>query len=455
VGKKTPQAPTPPDPTVVANAQSAANIASATAQQKLNMIGTSGPTGTTGYVADPNQPGGYTQNTTLSPGQQGIYDSGVQAQQGALNVANQQIGRVGDALSAGLTSPHLQTSYDSGGPIQSSFNHGGALQYGYDPGQQVQGHAGYQNINASVNQAANAAYGQATSRLDPQWKLAQQEQESKLANQGLGQNSTAYQSGMDTFNRGKNDAYNQAAYSAINAGNQEQNTLMGQQLAQGTFANQAAAQMYGQNQGQAAFNNAAAGQDYGQNMGAAQFANSAQAQQNNENQAAATFGNQAMGQQFQNDAYAQSLPINEFNSLMSSGQVATPQGVQYTPSQVGQTDVTGAYALNSQAQQANYKAAMDNNASNMGGLFKLGSSLLMAPMTGGGSLAGNFLSSDIRLKKDIRRVGALDDGTPVYSYRYKAGGPPMIGVMAHELAQSRPDAVREIGGYLAVNYGAL
>lgn len=457
MGKSTPSPPPAPDPTVVANAQSQANIASATAQQKLNMINTSGPNGSVSYTADPNAPGGYSQNTTLSPGQQGIYDQGVQAQNQALGVANQQIGRVGDALgnSLNLSSlPALQTSVD-GGPVQSSFGQGGQLQSGFNPGQQVQGQIGPQNLWGAAQQVQNATYGQATSRLDPQWNLQQTQLNDQLANQGLGQNSTAYQNAQDQFGRARNDAYNQADYSAINAGNAEAQNLFGMSQAQGQFANQAAAQQYGQNQGQAAFNNAAAAQQFGQNATAAQFANQAQQQQYQEALNSAQFGNQARGQDLQEQAYVQNQPLNQFNSLMSSSQVSGPQGIQYTPSQVNPTDVLGAYALNTQANQANYQSQMQNNASNMGGLFKLGASVLAAPMTGGGSLIGNFVGSDARLKTDIRRVGTLDNGVAVYSYRYKSGGPPQIGVMAQELAGVRPDAVREIGGFLAVDYGAL
>jgi hypothetical protein len=455
MSKKASSPPPAPDPTVVANAQSAANIASATAQQKLNMIGTSGPTGTTSYTADPSQPGGYTQNTSLSPSEQAIFNQGTAAQSGALGIANDQLGRVSSALGQAANPAGVQQQYASGGPIQSTVAPSGQLQYGFNQGQSVQGQVGSPDFNGAASQAANAVYGQATSRLDPQWQQAQSAEESKLANQGLGENSTAYQTDMANFNRAKTDAYNQANYSSVGAGLAAQQQQFGQQLNQGQFANSAAAQEYGQNQGQAAFNNATTGQAFGQNLSAAQLANQAQAQQNQENQSAATFGNQANAQQFQQNAYAQQLPINEFNSLMSSSQVASPQGVQYTPSQVAPTDVTGAYALNQQAQQAAYQAQMQNQSSNLGGLFKLGASVLAAPMTGGGSLIGNFMGSDIRLKKDIRRVGQLDDGTPVYSYRYKAGGPPMIGVMAHELAKTRPSAVREFGGYLAVDYGAL
>lgn len=423
--KGDPAPPTPPDPTVVANAQSAANIASATAQQKLNLINTSGPGGTVNYSADANAPGGYSQTTTLSPSQQAIYDQGTQAQSGALGIANTQLGRVGTALGQGLDPSGVQTSFDAGNPLQTSF----------DPGQAVQGQAGYQNINQSVNQNEAGVFAQAMSRLAPQQALQNEQSDTQLANQGLGVNSTAYQNAKDILGRQQNDATNQAIYSAIGSGQNEQNTLMNQQLNQGTFANQAAGQEYAQNQGQAAFNNTAAAQQFGQN------------------QAQAVFGNQANAQQFAQNAQAQELPINEFNSLMSSSQVASPQGVQYTPSQVSPTDVTGAYALNSQAAQANYANQLKNSQSTMGGLFNLGSSALSAAGNAGGFSA--LMGSDIRLKKDIRRVGALDDGTPVYSYRYKSGGPPMIGVMAHELAKTRPELVHDVGGYLAVSYGGL
>lgn len=418
--------PTPPDPTVVANAQSAANIASATAQQKLNMINTTGPDGTVNYSADPNAPGGYSQTTTLSAPQQAIYDQGTQAQGAALGVANQQIGRVGTALGQTLDPSGVQRSFDAGGPLQTSFN----------PGQAVQGQAGYQNINQSVNQNENAAYAQAQSRLQPQFALQNEQSDTQLANQGLSQNDTAYQNAKGIIGRQQNDATNQAIYGAVGSGQAEQNTLMNQQLAQGSFANTAAGQEYAQNQGSAAFNNQATGQQF------------------NQNQAQAVFGNQANAQQFAQNAQAQELPINEFNSLMSSSQVASPQGVQYTPSQVGNTDVTGAYALNSQAQQAAYNSQMQNQSSNLGGLFKLGSSVLGAAGTAGGF--GSLFSSDRRLKRDIVQIGRRPDGLAVYLYRYFWSPILHAGVMAQEVLKVKPWAVVTTpSGFLAVDYGAL
>lgn len=61
--------------------------------------------------------------------------------------------------------------------------------------------------------------------------------------------------------------------------------------------------------------------------------------------------------------------------------------------------------------------------------------------------------SDERLKEDIEPVGELYDGSNVYRYRYKGDATPRIGLMAQEVEKVRPDAVTEIAGYKAVDYG--
>lgn len=65
----------------------------------------------------------------------------------------------------------------------------------------------------------------------------------------------------------------------------------------------------------------------------------------------------------------------------------------------------------------------------------------MAYMTGGMSAAGAKAGSDVRLKFDIKRIGMTDDGLPVYTFRYKhAPEQVVMGVMAHEVAQVKPEA---------------
>lgn len=66
------------------------------------------------------------------------------------------------------------------------------------------------------------------------------------------------------------------------------------------------------------------------------------------------------------------------------------------------------------------------------------------------------LFSDRRLKENIRRVGAMDDGTPVYVYSYKGDPVMRMGVMAQDVEKTRPEAVMtHSSGFKMVNYGAL
>lgn len=67
-------------------------------------------------------------------------------------------------------------------------------------------------------QAIDAAYGQATSRLDPQWDKREDRMRTQLMNQGLDAGSEAYKSAFFDLGTQRNDAYNQAMYSAIGQG---------------------------------------------------------------------------------------------------------------------------------------------------------------------------------------------------------------------------------------------
>ena len=64
-----------------------------------------------------------------------------------------------------------------------------------------------------------------------------------------------------------------------------------------------------------------------------------------------------------------------------------------------------------------------------------------------------FLFSDRRLKENAKVVGELKNGLKVYSYEPKGGGTPMIGLMADEVEKVAPEAVAELGGLKAVDYG--
>lgn len=81
------------------------------------------------------------------------------------------------------------------------------------------------------NQAINAAYGQATSRLDPQWDKRGDALRTQLLNQGLTEGSEAYKSAMGDFGQQRNDAYTSALSSAIGQGTAAGNSVFQNNLA--------------------------------------------------------------------------------------------------------------------------------------------------------------------------------------------------------------------------------
>ena len=101
------------------------------------------------------------------------------------------------------------------------------------------------------------------------------------------------------------------------------------------------------------------------------------------------------------------------------------------------------------------------------GLFdylSLGASVAAAPMTGGGSIAGNFFggASDPRLKINVKPLEKRG-GIQFYSWDWNDEGKriahpdqPTVGVMADELQETHPHLVqRGADGYLRVDYGGL
>lgn len=76
--------------------------------------------------------------------------------------------------------------------------------------------------------------------------------------------------------------------------------------------------------------------------------------------------------------------------------------------------------------------------------------------SGFGEMFGKLLFSDARLKRDISFLGWLAEGLGLYRFRYLWSDIEYTGVMAHEAAAFKPDAVvRGPGGYLMVDYAKL
>jgi len=139
-----------------------------------------------------------------------------------------------------------------------------------------------------------------------------------------------------------------------------------------------------------------------------------------------------------NEAMAtRNQPLNEIIGLMSGTQIQNPTSTFAQAPQVGVGGVDYTGLVNQK-----YQADMQAHQSQMGGLFGLGASLIKA-----------IPWSDRRLKTDIKRVGTLDNGLGVYSYRLKGENHYQIGVMAQEVAEVHPEAiVHDPSGFMKVDY---
>ena len=159
-------------------------------------------------------------------------------------------------------------------------------------------------------------------------------------------------------------------------------------------------------------------------------------------------GLNANQQAFQQAAYNQMQPINVINALRTGSQVQNPQFAS-TPMQanVAGPDLLGAANASYQNQLAAYNAQQAAQGGFLGGLMSLG-----------GAAISRY--SDIRLKKNIKKIGKLRDGINIYSYNYidykDLPKEKQIGVMAQEVEKVIPEAVITMAdGYKAVNYALI
>lgn len=143
---------------------------------------------------------------------------------------------------------------------------------------------------------------------------------------------------------------------------------------------------------------------------------------------------QGRGQAFTEALAARNQPINELSALMSGSQVNLPQFGATPQTGVGGVDYAGMV-------NDNYQARLKSSSAALGGLFGLA-----------GTAIKSIPFSDRRLKTDIKRVGQTDAGTPIYTYRYKWGGPVHMGVMAQDVPHA---AHMDPSGFLKVDYAEV
>jgi hypothetical protein len=166
----------------------------------------------------------------------------------------------------------------------------------------------------------------------------------------------------------------------------------------------------------------------------------------------------------QEQAYMQDRPLNLINALRSGNQVNAPQFQGFAQQATTQgADMLGATGMQYKADMDYANAKDAQQSALMSGLFGVGGAALGGMVGGpGGAMMGAQIGSgagasfsDIRLKTNIKRIGTHPAGVGLYEFDYIWGGGKQVGVMAQELEQVRPDAVFEVDGFKAVDYGRI
>jgi hypothetical protein len=333
---------------------------------------------------------------------------------------------------------------------------------------------------APIN-AGQTAQDALFSRMNPSLARDDEALRTRLANQGIQLGSSAYNREMELAGQRANDMRLQAAAQGIgldqaarnaafgerkdlsafdqglnqqqfgqrqamtNADLTQRNQLFGENQAQAAMGLQSQAQQFAQNQAMSNFDLQRNNQAFAQNQAASNFDLNLANQQFGQQQNLASMSGQQRNQALQEAFALQSRPLDLVNALRTGAQVQNPQFNSFAQ----QETTTGPNMT--QAAQLGYEGQM--------GLFNAKQAEKEMMINAGMQAAGMF--SDRRMKENIIKVGALDNGLNLYKFDYKpefkelAGHGSYIGVMADE-AKVIPDAViRQTNGYDMVDYSKI
>jgi hypothetical protein len=420
-----PSAPAAPDYRGAAQDTAAGNLEAARAATAANRVNQVTPYGNLNYTQSGTDQYGnptWTATTSLSDVGQSLLNTQNAASLGLGGAINAQLGQVQNVMGQGFNPQTAPITTNIGQANLNPLTGQANLQTQTD---YAGGMAGWDRANQLLMQ-----------RLQPQMDIQQKTLDAKLANQGVVAGTEAYNRAKMGLGMQQNDLLNQAQLSGLSAGN----TLFQQGLAGAQFGNAAQQQGYANQQQQQAANNALQQQMFGNQLTNANLGNAAQQQQ----------FNQALTQY--------NMPLNTLSALRTGAQVQNPTFVNAPQ----QATTTGADLLSAAQAQGQYNMGTFNaqQAAQSGanqGLLGLGGTLgaayMMAP-------AG----SDIRMKENIKAIGWLPNGLPVYEFEYKPefkdkefnGHGKFIGVMAQDVEKVIPEAVHTLNdGYKVVDYAKL
>jgi hypothetical protein len=343
----------------------------------------------------------WTQNTTLNDQSQRALDAQMGLTTGRSELAGSLMPRMKDEfgnemdwsqfdqMGGRVGAQDLSTGYERAGPELDS--------------------------SERYNQQANEAiYNQWADRALPQQEERRNQMQTQLYNQGLKPGDQAYDREMEKLGQQQGDEMRQAQYQATIGSGAEAQRMLGMDAA-------TRAQLTGENAALAGFGNQAMGQQFGQNM------------------QSSGYDTQRRQQQITEEMSRRGFSLNEINAIISGQQVGMPSMPNFNQAAAAQaTDYSGAAGQQGQAD-------LDR--------FNAGQAAQQGMMSGVGSLAGGFMMSDRRLKKNIKRIGS-HNGINIYAFDY-VWGHPGVGVMSDEVRHIPGAVVTHSSGYDAVNYEVI
>ena len=206
MGKKS--TPAPPDYEAAAERTAEGNLANLEAQTAANRPNMNTPFGSSEWSQDAG--GNWTNDVTLNAASQQALDDQQGITAGRSGIAQGMMGGIGGDYS---------TPMDWG---------------------QFDEYTGNISDGASAREnATNAMYRQAESRLDPRFSQRRQEQDAQLRAQGLRPGDEAYDKAIGNLGREETDAYQNAMFQSIREGGAEGQRDQSMDLTAGTFGNQA------------------------------------------------------------------------------------------------------------------------------------------------------------------------------------------------------------------------
>lgn len=318
-------APPPPDPAATAAAQTASNQQTAAYNTAINRVDQYSPQGSSTWTmrpgADPNNPqaGDYIQTTSLSPGQQSLYDAQGQISNNLAQTGLAGLDRVSSAMATPFSTDGLMalsgTNQQAGAGLQSGVNTSGMTP--------VLGSG--QSYADQVKAVQDATYA----KMQPGLDQSREQKENALLNSGIEKGTQAWDDAQRTLSTAENDART----SSILAGSAEQSRLAG-------------------------LDQSARGQQFAEGQTNLQDNNSVQQTTQQQAIANALFNNQSRQQGITEGTALRQIPLNELNALRTGSQVASPSfSGYYTGAQSGGTDVAGIQNNAYNASVANTNAA--------------------------------------------------------------------------------------------------